>query len=79
MEAADFLGHYFIACGPPCDSDRPRVAVLGGHLLGERKSLHSPGRAGEGFAEPLLCLLQRLALSVSQSQEGEQMVTCFCQ
>lgn len=74
MGAADFPGHYFIACGAPCDS-RHRCPRRAG-----RGDLRAPdARQEKRCAERLLCLLQRQALSSSQSQEGEQMVTCFRQ
>lgn len=75
-DAEDFPGHYFIACGAPCDSHHrcPRWAALGGDI-----SELPNAQRGERCAERSLCLLQRQALSSSQSQEGEQMVTCFCQ
>lgn len=57
----------------------PVPGVLVGHLLW-RGDLCTPQHAlGKCFAELLFYLGQRQALSWSQSQEGEQMVTCFCQ
>lgn len=47
--------------------------------FGERIFVLPSVRQGKHFAEELFYLLQRQALSFSQSQEGKQMVTCFRQ